>query len=1036
MTATEPDDSQPASQAILEYIRAVDSLDLLMPLLDDIKNVRDTVGRTEFWEFCSEFFFAVKTLLDPVSDSVDVQKAIVLQLVLLSLESIGDDGSESSEQRRDSRYIQFELRRLLKDVLRQIEILERWALIERLEDDLCGRLRDNPSGSVFATISTIGMRSDVIAETLLQIARSTEAFAEDAICTLVDLGVPRSTDKDEADLRGELFSLGSRHLGNNRLKAVRHIVWYLCGPDGMELAVEALKTVDGQDDRDMNVDLMFSAMAHAIDRCEADSTLHREVWGIFRRNRRTINMNASFAFGCQTPIPVRDYLDWLSDKADQRRRDVHFSVTKSRVAELFKPQHLDGFDLVDVHRIAPLLKEVAGKDSQITGRFVTPSLDAKRAAVEWMQCLGVDVVSELNVQVALDETNPYAAHGIAELLSASPQSNFPEALCKQIETAEVRDQDDNENTFRQLAAIQLAHASETRDAFLAMTKFGFLHREKVLLSVINALTDLSNARNSAGDIDVFDRLLSMISSDAKQHHREAAVASLCGLVSSMAVSPQVANHLWEIADDPTLDFYSRSSAFILLGSQNVTADEQQMQWLREKAFSENFEHQRDAFEGLLQRKGISVNDYPEAAKFLGANYNDEQFQVDKPNELTDWQAYMFAHLYRRDPHCTHEAIAAILDSASVEAVHQVTCAVEERGSKQPMTVIERLRDRVVAANTRGRADTELIRVLSKVSPDAIIDIVSDGAWSDWLEPARVALADSLASCDVLETTNEQEYRPLFAALIRDPSLQVRRTAYRRFARTNPNEFALYLEMLSASAEPALLCRASEGIRWLPSAQFDDDFIRRVDLDSHPLPEVREIARDAIIERRNRDWCDEYIHEIEEAATGNRLEGREFRLGLAIKAIGDDETLQRLDALSSEVSIKPRIRFWLKGLRKAVKKRWKKTLGKQAEPWALLRGSVQMLGGTIYLPEADKEITATVHLWKHERKSLAERYSWGGILEPLEGSISDLHGLEEVELRLPSREPCTIHVSDSTWSSSQNVRLAFSSNNPWPEERRS
>ena len=381
----------------------------------------------------------------------------------------------------------------------------------------------------------------------------------------------------------------------------------------------------------------------------------------------------------------------------------------------------------------------------------------------------------------------------------------------------------------------------------------------------------------------------------------------------------------------------------------------------------------------------------------------------------------------------HRAIASILEKAPIVAVHQVTDAIEEYGSLQPPEVIEKLRDRVVNVNTRGQADTELIRVLSAVSVSSIVDIVAEASWVDWLEPARIALADGLNWPDGSLAQSDAKIQSLFAALIRDPSVQVRRTAYRRFAQANPDEFALHLEMLASSGEPSFISRAAEGIRWLPAPKFSDNFVRRSGLDCHVLPEVREIARDAITERRSRNWCRDYMNEIEFAVKANRLDKREFRLAGAVKAIGDDETLQQLHDLLTSSDIKPRIRFWLKGLRKAVAKQWKTTLGKNAEPWTLLRGSVLMLSGQIVLPESSKVIEATVHLWKHERKSLTDLYSWGGIIEPQNDSVSAFHDLGEVELRLPSREQRKIRVSESTWSSSHNVRLSFFSNDPWPEE---
>ena len=849
----------------------------------------------------------------------------------------------------------------------------------------------------------------------------------------MDLGIPRRIHKNEPDLQSELFSLGFKHLKEDRLDAVTHIVWYLCGPDGMELAYEALQTVDGREDHSYAVDLVFSAAAHAINRCDSCSPWHERFWTIFRRNRKVINMNASFAFGCQIPNPVADYLEWITKSEDRNRHEIDLSITKSRIGELYKPEHLDGFNLVDIGRVVPILKQVAVQDSKIKGRSVTPSLDGKRAAIQWMQCLGCEDVYQLSVSVAIEETNPYSAHGMAEFLSFSPQPTFDRSLCEQIVTAQMRDNDENEDFFRQSAVVQLAHASESREAFIAMTRFGYLHHGEVLLSFVNALADLAFARISQGDTDIFDRLLVMTSGNSASHHRKAGVSVLCRLASAVEVDSHVANQLWQFTNDSSLDTYSRSIAIIAVGNPKVVATEPQLVWLRTKAFSDDFEHQREALEGLFERGQVSNDDYPRIAPLLGARLDGGCFQVENAHQSTDWQAYMLGQIYRLNAGIAHQAVVSILEKAAMTAVHQLTHAIEEYGNQQPPEVLEKLRDRVVNVNTRGRADTELIRVLSAVSVNSIVDIVADACWVDWLEPARIALADGLNWPDGSLAHSDAKILSLFAALIRDPSVQVRRTAYRRFAQVNPDEFAMHLEMLASSGEPTFISRAAEGIRWLPAQEFSDNFVRRSALDCHVLPEVREIARDAITERRSRNWCREYMNEIKFAVKANRLDKREFRLAGAVKAIGDDETLQQLHDLLTSSDIKPRIRFWLEGLRKAVAKQWKTTLGKNAEPWTLLRGSVLMLSGQIVLPESSKVIEATVHLWKHERKNLTERYSWGGIIEPQDGSVSDFHDLGEVELRLPSREQRRIRVSASAWSSSHNVRLSFFSNDPWPEE---
>lgn len=1022
-----------ALQQIRNEILNARAFSEMMPICGKIKNLRTTHEPIRFWELCNDFFFRFVNLFDLSTINLADQRELVFLLVSLSLEDSKGIYPEESSGTRHIEFIQHELRRKLKAMMRQIGIADRWGLLQDLEVDLIKRLLNKPTDSVFVTVSTLGMRSDSIDDALWKVARSNSEVSEIAICTIIDLGVPTSNEVKAKNLRNELIALGRIKLNQNQLNAVTHIIWYLCGPDGMDLVLDAIEKVESMEVRSYDLSMIFAGAAKAIDRCPALSPFHQQVWEVFRRNRPIINMNASFAFGCQSPEPIRDYLEWLVEYSTQDDQNIHYSITKSRISELFKPQHLDGFDLVDKDRISFVLQQIATKDSGVTGGYATTSLDAKQSSIQWLQCLGRDDFDNLNTAVILEETNPYVAHRMADLLSASIQNSFSRELCQQLELASRLDDNDNENSFRQAAVMRLAHASESREAFLSVTRFGYLHQGKVQLSVIDALTDLAIARISQGDSDVFELIFGMISERSAKHHREAGVTALCRLISNGFISSNEANCLWQIAEDQSLDAFSRGSAYVALGSANVKANNEQLQWLREKAFLNDFEHQPEAFEGLLLRKCLYISDYPEAAAFLGCTYEDDQFRIKEPRQVSPWQAHMLAHLYLKDQSHTATAIECILKHASGTAVHQITWAIEQLGECQPAGVLEQLCQRVLASNTRGRADTELLQTLGIVSPKLVAGIVDSGVWRDWLEPGRHALVENLKINTQDESDTIEKAVGCYTAFISDPSFQVRRAAYRGFARLAPEAFALYLNVLSTNEDPELISRAAEGIRWLPSNNFDNDFIDRSGLASHPLPEIRDIAKNAITERRNREWCDLYANELEVAVKENRLDAREFRLGLALEMIGDDETIKRLRKLSSDRFVKPRIRFWLLGILKAVEKQWKKTLGQSAQPWSFIRGSVEKVKGRLYLEDGHREIQAIVHLWKHERKNLSDKYSWGGVLELLEADYFRLDTLRTAELRIQDRKSSKIQVWESTWSSNNKPWLTFSSNSPWPED---
>ncbi len=1034
MSNSVPGESLLSNQKFREKIQSAETFSELIPIFDEITKLRSTNNTLPFWRSCNEFFNRGFDFLDFSEVNHAEQCAIVRKLVSLSLEDTKDQENETTNEWQEIRFIQFELRRKLKVLMRQIQISRRWELFRGIAEDLRKRILADATESVFATVCVLGIRSESIENALWTVARSDSKMSANAICTITELGIPRSEDNSTNDFVNELIEVGWASLIYCKPEPITHIIWYLCGPDGMDLVLDAIEKFADLKGSDYDVAMIFAGAAKAVDRCNELSPFHNKIWHVFKQNRAVISMNASFAFGCQSPEPVRDYLEWLLGYSENENTAIQFTITRSRISELFKPEHLDGFDLVDTDRISPFLKRIASEDTKTHGTFTTTCLDAKQSSLQWLQCLGMDDFQEVICSVIFDETNPYVVHHLVDCLSASRQGSFSPQLCKLVESANRTDSDEDGNYFRQSAAIRLAHASESKEAFLSMTKFGFLHRGHIPLAVIDALTDLAISRITLGDSSALQLIIEMTSQRSEKHHRDAGVAVFCNLLRRGYVDSNVAGCIWQMASDTTLDSISRGRAFVALGSKDVVANAEQLQWLRERAFSSDFLHQPDAFEGLLQRDGIQVSDYPDAAKFLGCIYESNQFQITDPRQLTAWHAHMLAILYRKDRLHATGAIESILKFANGTAVHQITWAIEQLGRNQPATVLEYLRDRVLKSNTRGRADTDLIRTLGVVSPNLISEIVDSGVWIDWLEPGRIALAESFwmsSNCDSSHTTMAVDS---CASFINDPSFQVRRIAYRGFARLNPNEFELLLTVLSSNEDPELISRAAEAVRWLPSSIFDNDSIDDFGLATHPLPEIREIAKDAIIDRRNRDWCVKYTDEIVSAVKNSRLAAREFRLGLALEMIGDDETITRLRTLASDRTITPRIRFWLIRTLKAVEKQWKKTLGESAQPWSLIRGSVQRVVGTLYVEESNLEIPATIHLWKNESKNPTDNSTWGGVLDVSARTPIHLASISDAELRFTDRQSCKIRVSNNNWRSSGKWVLTFSSSSPWPEEQ--
>ncbi len=186
----------------------------------------------------------------------------------------------------------------------------------------------------------------------------------------------------------------------------------------------------------------------------------------------------------------------------------------SRLSELTKPQQLAGWDEVVSDELTGFLERLAKKDTEMKGRYTTTSFRLKTEAWETALTVGCSRLEDWIDAALVDETSPYAVHDVANIISCLRVRRLPERILNAIAATETAD-DDNGYLFRQMGLIEIARSSCSRDAFESLLHFGLTHEGNVLLSTIDAITDVAivavagrrrrRHREAAGDDDGWQR---------------------------------------------------------------------------------------------------------------------------------------------------------------------------------------------------------------------------------------------------------------------------------------------------------------------------------------------------------------------------------------------------------------------------------------------------------------------------------------------------------------------------------------------------
>ena len=1013
---------EPEFESFAERISAIESVHNASTLVQQIARNADGLVRWQRSRLILEVMrSAIELSVEDISFSIQL---IVDDIVPLCLEDTVSSDTDHEVGNGQTSHDLRELRNALSEWVHRFPIDYRTDLVDELHERLRKELLQNPRIVVLQVISAIGYRSDMIVSVLFDMIRQNNKLSQDAMGTVISLGV-REND------RGSIFEIARSHLKEHgSCKSVRRVVNALCGPEEMDIVLQLLGTADQLNSHDRLFTL--TAVASAIDRCPSDSTLHDSVWRQMREYRDTIDMNSQFAFGCDTSETVADYLRWIAEgpNASASARDVE--ITRLRIDDLFKPNQLDGFDTANTNAVRECMRDFATKDTRMEGKFVTSELRSKCSAWEILQCLNDECLDPLLFQAVCCETNPSAAHAVALSASSARLESLPVEILKRIRTAEpVGTDDGDDHLFRQLAFVELAHASGTREAFDAMLDFGYLHQGDVLQSFVQAIVDLAVERKRQGDTDVIEKIIAMADVGQSQHHRSAAVSAFSQLMIAGKVPIEYQRHALIFFQDESLDTRAHQNALQAIAYSDTPLSASQQNRIRSVAHGEFDDLAWRSWELLVRRGWVNQTDHRGLFSRLGMTEGDGGPHFHDAGKITAWQAFMTGLLFQSDNQRFSNPLQQILDRSRIDCVYQVINPLEQQRLDLQDRIIDALAGRVIKCNSRGSADTELIAALGRIAPTKLFDVAENVDWSEWMDAGRYALCISVAAAGSVDTECLHAASELLLEFMRDASFKVRRAAYRSLARLDGELLVNVLQAWSQATNAELTMRSAEGVRWIPLDNATDDDIVSLGLTWHADPEVRKLARNAVVDRRNQSWGERYLERIIDSAASDSVDPDVCRCSRALVSLGDDDTIDRIQKALVGLELVPRTRKLLSKTLRDLEKDWKQRSSKWAEPWTHATGTLECLDGAIR-DKSGTEQDVRIWLWRQQRRTQSEKYSWGGTIEQPEHHSSWMSLPDEVELVIKGRPTRTVIISGGTHGISRPSRATFFGDSAYPE----
>ncbi len=1001
---------------LLAELDAAQSIDQFVTLLHRIDKNR---GDLEADTAAGIAHCALSRLADLTDSSPESAAEIIVAHLLPWCAKPVDSGRKS--------FAGYEFRKLLKSWIYGYPQHESGPLRDKVLNDVCQKLRTDPSRELLWIVASIGYRTVEVTGLIWPLLKQNGDLSDIALGVLAGLGLP-------PDRRDELLDCVRDKIAAREVTSgMRIAIQELTGPHRIELATEFLKLaaqkiVANESSHEFIIDV--STVTRAVDRCETNVPAHDEIWSILRHHFKVVRGSGEYAFRCNTKATIRDYVRWLLNDENGGDREIGAYSILSRLSQLVKPQQLVGWDDVATPELTEFLQELATRDSKMTGQYATTASRLKKETWETALTAGCPSLAEWIDAAIMNETNPYVAHDVAEIIACLQVDEPPERLLEAIVSADKFD-DDNGHLFRQSGFIEIARSSCSRNSFEALLHFQLIHNGAVLLSTIEAITDVAVSRIDAGDTDVVESVLEMTLPTIPKHNRDAAVSVFCNLCTKNLVAKTHVDRLREFVTREDINEYSRRKAMEAIGFFESLDSEDWSAWVRQVARdSHDDELGYRGCEALIRQTWLVIEDESWLFESLGVAESESEIRL--VGKINGWQAFLIGLLFRKNANRFSLAVSEIIATSETDVVSQILDSLRFHGTACPPSVSKSLALRILTANNRASTNTEFFRVLAAISPSQLLSLAVNEEWRQWLVEARSTFCEAIRHAVRIDENIGGEAARCLEGFLRDAAFQVRRSGYRALSEVNISALETICDVWRQSTDVELRKRAVEAVGWFPADSHPDHMIAEFGFGWDAEPSVREIWKTVLLDRRQRGWANEYIVRLMSSCVDAEVPVlTEYRYGRALTKIGDDESVAKIEEFLATHEIRPNVRHCLQKVISETKENWKKATEKWPEPWSTEQGVLEELDADFLVQDGTPQ-PARLALWCRYRSGPSNLSEWGGVAH-----FSDTMGRatlpvgRQIEIAIPGRSRAFATVIASHFGSHVNAQVSFSGASTYP-----
>jgi hypothetical protein len=972
-------------------------VDDILHLLEKVKGLQKSaeLSTKEVYELQIRAFLTLKDLT--VESSARAEQLILTYLL-----------PECLRHDKDVSYELYQHRECLEDWLNQYPESKRSEIRDKVLEQLYPRLKSSEPLPACWLVSQIGYRTDEAVDALWDIVRSDNGKVGDtALATLASLGIEESQRKRILE---ELHRRAVKGYKQTLASAMIH----LADPSSVEVVYRSWLRSPEHELSSMQRLVAFSVLMQILDAHNNDKGLQDQIWRWLAdlvdvgppELSRELYLS-QMGPNCDSALVIPTMLEWLGKSTGSSWN--HY-VIGLRLEECVRPRQLKGWSQPPSPPVIEILQREACQNTGSDGVWTTKEDMVKTKAWEMALRAGRQEALGWFEAAVLPEESRFMQKRVVEWFSCFRFASLPDIIYKWIteEFDWTIEGKDSRELSRRMAATRMARSSASCEAFEALVDFGLNAEGKAMMQSVYALTEVALSLIREGETQVIDKLVETVVHQRKGYQRSAAAYAIERIADSFPqlLLSQVDRIIPAIRDEERKP-YERSS---LIRTVAYLED-----WELPADLVMNLEKWADRPDKWIGGSSLEVlgyhgylwNNQDLLGNVLGLQQVEGKWDLDKDASRSDWAPYIVGLLYYKHRAPFVPAIVSMvetLDSLSIPQVYEWLLHSPNSPSRPelPEAIKDALIQRVYETQTSVHSETQVFQVLGEMVPEALAQEDWSNSWDNWLSDSRVALADALGKAQLKSNARNKGISQL-QLLTADGQYMVRRSAYRALSRQSMETLLRLCLSWLESSFAELRQRAAEGCGWLDCKIEEDgsDTFENLyqELAADPEKSVREAAKRAWKERRERSWANEYLSVILRVKGDTNEEIlKSWCYGEALARIGDDTCIHILREHLSQGSPPPNVRYWSRQIVEKMEENWRKTTQDWPEPWFAWEGSISEGQGKLVISE-NKVLEINYSIWAqpHSAPLAPAGSTWGGAMWPL--PFPTTHDLEAAIIEL-------------------------------------